>query len=160
MRMAIILVAVLIGALGLSATNALAKDEVYRWVDEDGVVHFGDLPDEHSNAETIDIRNSQGLGAQTQSGAAQQDTGQQQEPEPSYAQQLRDERAEYRREAAEKQRDIDAGCEQRRQIVANLEPSTRVIIRLEDGTVTRMDDNKRLETLAEAKDYIAEKCNK
>ena len=160
MRMAIILVAVLIGALGFSATNALAKDEVYRWVDEDGVVHFGDLPDEHSNAETINIRTSQDLDAQTQSGAVQQDTGQQPEPQPSYAQQLRDERAENRREAAEKQQDIDAGCEQRRRIVANLEPSTRVMVRLEDGSVIRMDDNERLETLAEAKDYIAEKCNK
>jgi hypothetical protein len=31
---------------------------------------------------------------------------------------------------------------------------------LEDGTVTRMDDNKRLESLGEAKAYIAENCDK
>ena len=160
MRIAIIFMTVLIGALGLSATDALAKDEVYRWVDEDGVVHFDDLPGKQAGAEPVKIRKSPGVSNQASSSPAPADANQQEEPQPSYAQQQRDERAKNRREAAEKKSAIDAGCEQRRQIVATLEPSTRVMVKLEDGTVTRLDDNERLESLAEAKDYIAEKCDK
>ncbi len=33
------------------------------------------------------------------------------------------------------------------------------MVKAEDGTVTRMDDNVRLETLNEAKTYIAKNCN-
>ncbi len=159
MRSTIIFKAVLITTLGLIAADALAKDVVYRWVDEDGVVHYGDLPDGQANAEQVKIRKSRSVNNQASSTPAPAATSQQEEPQPSYAQQQRDERAKHRREAAEKQREIAAGCEQRRQIVARLEPSTRVMIRLEDGSVTRMDDNERLEALAEAKDYIAGKCD-
>lgn len=159
MRITYILMAVLITTLGVSAMNAVARDEVYRWVDEDGVVHFSALPGEHADAVPVKIRKSMSVSSQPSSTPAPEGTSPLEEPQPSYAQQQRDERAKHRKEAAEKQRDIAAGCEQRRQIVARLEPSTRVMVRLEDGSVTRMDDNERLETLAEAKDYIAGKCD-
>ena len=155
MRIATILMAIFISILVLSATDAIAKDEIYRWVDENGVVHFGDRPGGQAGVEKIDIPESQINSTQPTSAAAATDTSQ----PPSRAQQQRDERAEKRKEAAEKKQAIAAGCEQRRQLVAQLEPSTRVMVRLEDGTVTRMDDNKRLETLGEAKAYIAKNCD-
>ncbi len=155
MRIATILMAVFVFMLVLSATDAIATGEIYRWVDENGVVHFGDRPDGQTGAEKIDVQENRSSG-QASSAPVSTDTGQQ----PSYAQQQRDERAEKRRETAEKKQAIAAGCEQRRQLVAQLEPSTRVMVRLEDGTVTRMDDNKRLDTLGEAKAYIAENCDK
>ena len=155
MRIATILMAIFISILVLSATDAIAKDEIYRWVDENGVVHFGDRPGGQAGVEKIDIPESQINSTQPTSAAAATDTSQ----PPSRAQQQRDERAEKRKEAAEKKQAIAAGCEQRRQLVAQLEPSTRVMARLEDGTVTRMDDNKRLETLGEAKAYIAKNCD-
>ena len=51
-------------------------------------------------------------------------------------------------------------CAQRRTLVSQLEPSSRVMVKMEDGTVTRLDDNIRLETLNEAKTYIANNCEK
>jgi hypothetical protein len=156
MRIATILMAIFISILMLSATDAIADDEIYRWVDENGVVHFGNRPDGQAGVEKVDIPEARINSSQPAATTASGDTS----PEPSYAQQRRDERAEIRKEAAEKEQAIAAGCAQRRQLVAQLEPSTRVMVRLEDGTVTRMDDNKRLETLAEAKAYIAEKCDK
>lgn len=156
MRIAIIFMAVCISVLVLSAADAAAGNEIYRWVDENGVVHFGDRPDGQTSVEKIDIPESQINSTQPTSTVATADASQQ----PSRAQQQRDERAEKRKEAAEKEQAIAAGCEQRRQLVAQLEPSTRVMVRLEDGTVTRMDDNKRLETLGEAKAYIADNCDK
>ena len=156
MRIATILMAIFISILVLSATDAIADDEIYRWVDENGVVHFGNHPGGQAGVEKIDIPESQINNTQPAATTASGDTSQ----EPSYAQQRRDERAKIHKEAAEKEQAIAAGCAQRRQLVAQLEPSTRVMVRLEDGTVTRMDDNKRLDTLAEAKAYIAENCDK
>ena len=156
MRITTIYVAALMIALVLSASSAVAKNEVYRWVDENGVVHFSDRADGQANAEQVDIQKSPSSSSLPSSSSVSSNADQQ----PSYADQLRNERAEKRREAAEQQRAIAAGCAQRRQLVARLEPSTRVMVEHEDGTVTRMDDNERLETLGEAKAYIAEKCGK
>ena len=156
MRIATILTAVFISILVLSATDAIAENEIYRWVDENGVVHFGDRPGGHAGVEKIDVPESQINSTQPASATATTDASQ----PPSRAQQQRDERAEKRKEAAEREQAIAAGCEQRRQLVAQLEPSTRVMVKMEDGTVTRLDDNVRLETLGEAKAYIAENCDK
>jgi hypothetical protein len=160
MRMTTILMTVLVTILVLSATDATAKDEIYRWVDENGVVHFGDRPGGRADVEQIEIQDNRGGTYQAPSTAVAADPGEQQEPQPSYAQQLRDERATKRKEAAEEKEIIDAACKQRRQLVAQLEPSTRVMVEYEDGTVVRLDDNERLKTLDEAKAYIAENCNK
>jgi hypothetical protein len=156
MRIATILTAVFISILVLSATDAIAENEIYRWVDENGVVHFGDRPGGQAKAEKIDIPESRINSTQPASVTASGDTSQQ----PSYAQQHRDERAANRKEAAEKQKALEADCPQRRQLVAQLEPSTRVMVTYEDGTVIRMDDNDRLEKLNEAKAFIAENCDK
>jgi hypothetical protein len=160
MRFATIFMAVLIISLALSVNNAVAKGEVYRWTDENGVVHFGQRPEGHTNAEQVIIQKSPANSTPSSSVDSSTDGDQKQEPQPSYAQQQRDERAKYRQENAERQNEIAAECDQRRQIVSRLEPSTRVMVNNKDGTVSRLDDNLRLEALAEAKAYIAEKCNK
>jgi hypothetical protein len=155
-----ILVAVIAVVFVFMATEALADDEIYRWVDESGVVHFGDQPPAQTGAEQIVIEQPEATNSPASSGSEPTGQGDSEEPKPSYAQQLRDERAVNRKEAEEKAQIIAEACAQRRQLVSQLEPSTRVMVRMEDGTVTRMDDNIRLETLGEAKSYIAENCNK
>jgi len=150
--------AVLAAAITMAATDATAKDEVYRWVDDKGVVHFGDRPPEKTDAEAIGLRESDSTGVQPSTNPAASADAIIDETEPSFAQQQREARAERRKEAAENQAAIDAGCQQRREIVAQLEPSTRVMVRGEDGEVFRLDDNERLKALDEAKAYIAEKC--
>ena len=149
---------VLIATLVLLATDAPAKDEVYRWVDENGVVHFGDRPDEQTEAELIDIQVSEGSGPATSPAPDPANPGQPSEPKPSLAQQRRDERAAKRLEAAEREAVLAQSCETARQRVASLEPSPRVIVQHDDGTVGRLDDNKRLELLNNAKSFIAKNC--
>ena len=143
----------LLVVLMLAATEAPAKDEVYRWVDENGVVHFDQLPGEHKEAMQLDtqsgIDNNQAPAA----------TEQYQRAEPSLAQQKRDERAALRQEAEELRAATDKACAEARQRVAKLEPSPRVMVEYEDGSVSRLDDEKRLELLADAKAYIAKNCN-
>lgn len=158
MRISTVSIAIFIATFALLATDAMAKDEVYRWVDKDGVVHFGDRPAGQTNAEKIDVQTDSGKATSSVPATANPD--QQQEPQTSYAQQRRDERAEVRKATAEKDKDLAAGCAHHKQLVSQLEPSTRVMVEYEDGTVIRMDDNDRLKKLAESKAYIAENCNK
>lgn len=159
MRLAIIILALVITTFSFFSAEAMAEEEIYRWVDENGVVHFGGLPPIETNAEQISIPTSKISDTPYSADPAPADADAPLGPQPSVAQQLRDERAEKRAEAAEKNREIAEACEQRRTIVSQLEPSTRVMVTSEDGTVTRMDDDVRLETLNEAKTYIARNCN-
>lgn len=160
MRIAVITLAVLIVTLPFLATDAMTSDEIFRWVDANGVVHFGDRPPANTAAEQITILPSTGTSTPPAPEATTADPDQPLDPQPSFAQQLRDERALRRAETAENDRIIAEACAQRRTIVSQLEPSTRVMVKSEDGTVTRMDDNVRLEKLNEAQTYIAENCNK
>ena len=156
MRFSIIIATVFISiTIGL-VPHTMAAEEVYRWVDENGVVHFGDRAPDQGNAEKVSVKPSSGAESSPASPNAEQTV----DPQPSYAQQLRDARAEKRAETEENEKMIAEACKQRRTLVSQLEPSTRVMVRLEDGTVTRMDDNIRLETLNEAKTYIANNCEK
>lgn len=148
----------------LTATDAIATDVVYRWVDDKGVVHFGDRTAASADAEKVNIHRSTTVNALTAAaepaGDAESPSIYQQPAEPSIAQQRRDERAKNRRKAAELERAIAAACIQRHGIVAQLEPATRVMVKGADGEVYRLDDNERLKALDEAKSYIAGNCDK
>lgn len=165
MRKLTIFVSVMFTLLMILATDARSKGEVYRWVDENGVVHFVDDPKGHKDAEKLDLQadETSGLGvnpgpATTRPGQASE--GQQQEEQPSLAQQRRDERAAKHQASKQRQAEIARTCERAQQRVAQLEPSPQVLVRTEDGTIERLDDNKRLELLAESKTYINANCNK
>ena len=153
MRIATIIMAIFITTLALSARDAAAENEIYRWVDKNGVAHFSDMPPDRTVSEQVTL-------PQSKVGTIAPATQTQPEPQPSYAQQIRDERAEKRLVSKENEKIIAEACAQRRKLVSQLEPSPRVIIRYEDGKVSRMDDNERLEMLAEAKTYIAANCDK
>ena len=157
MRIVTILVAVLFATLALSTTTVLAEETIYRWVDKDGVVHFGNRPEGHEEAEIVDIKATPDLESQANPEPSSVYSA---NTEPTYAQKLREERAQSRKVAAEKQKEMDLLCKNNRERVATLEPVTRVMYTQEDGSVIRMDDNDRLEKLAESKAFIAENCDK
>jgi hypothetical protein len=163
MRFMAIIVSTLLAAQVLVATDALANDEeVYRWVDENGVVHFGDRPPEHSGAKKVTIQDGTNSGIRTNPapGLNQAEAANESEPQPSMAQQRRDERASSRAEAAEQKKIIAAACAEASKRVAQLEPFPHVLVRNEDGSVSRLDDNRRLELLAEAQTFIDANCSK
>jgi len=160
MRTATIFLMIFSATFGMWVPAADAQDEIYRWVDKDGVVHFGDRPDSQGSAEIVEIQqdvNSDDSNAPESGSSA---SAQQPDPAPSYAQQLRDERARKRAEAVAIKEKTDAACEKVRQYLATIEPSTRVMVTQEDGTVTRMDGELRAQKVAESKQFLAENCNK
>ncbi len=157
MRISTFFIAVLIATLVLSATQTVAEEQIYRWVDKDVVVHFHPRPEGHADAEVVNLNKAPGNDPQSDPESLSPYAS---DPQPSYAQKQRDERKQGRKEAAEKQKEMDVLCKNNRDRVATLEPVTRVMYKQEDGTVIRMDDNDRLEKLAESKAFIAENCDK
>jgi len=153
MRIATFFMTILVTTLAFLTTDALARDEIYRWVDENGIVNFSDRPDGPGDAEKIYIELNQISTEPAPDISTETD-------QPSYAQQQRDERAKNYTEAKQKQQELDEACEKRRQLVARLEPKPSVLVMHDDGSATRMDDDDRLARLAEYKAFIAENCNK
>ena len=160
MRFTTFFMIIFIGTLTTWAPQSSAQEEIYRWVDENGVVHFGDRAPKQIDAERISIPQSHVISAQPSADAAAVDPTDAQDPQPSFAQQRRDERAEARREREANAEVTAEKCTKARQVVSQLEPSPRVIVTNEDGTVSRMDDDYRLETIGKAKAFVAENCNK
>ena len=159
MRIAILFMVIFIGVFTMWAPQSAAGEEVYRWVDDNGVVHFGDRPPQQKEAEVISLPQSPGISSGSSSDPDPVNPADAQVPQPSIAQQARDARAEARREREAKAEATAENCNAARQAVSQLEPSPRVNVTHEDGTVTRMDDDDRLEKLAEAKAFVAEHCD-
>ncbi len=159
MRFTTFFMIIFIGAFTIWAPQSAAKEEIYRWVDENGVVHFGDRANNQNDAEKISLPQEHGITAQPSVDPAAVDPAETQDPQPSYAQQIRDERAEARRENEANAKITAENCTKAQTVVNKLEPHTRVNVMYDDGTVSRMDDDDRLERLGEAQTFIAEHCD-
>ena len=132
--------------------DAQAK-ELYRWTDENGVVHFADTKPAGQEVETQSIPQEQapqGDNPYQQGSAA---TG------PSLGEQRREEIAQ-RNDAAQASRAIsEAECAAWQAEVDRLEPTRRVFLTNAQGETERMDDVVRANRVAELKAQIARNCN-
>jgi len=159
MRITLSIFLILIVTSLFLAPDAIAGDEIYRWVDEDGVVHFGEQQPANTDAEQVIIEQDTSSDTLPSSNSALADPGLPAATEPSYAEQLREERAQKRAAAEENKKIMTEACAQKQAIVSKLEYTPRITVISEDGTETRMDDNVRVEMVDEAKSFIAKNCN-
>jgi hypothetical protein len=151
----------------LVSSHLAADNDVYRWTDADGVVHFGDNPPQGLATEQVEI--DQPPPAQDDFSESDEnefpapdgtEPARQANPEPevSYAQQRRDEREIKRKQLMSENAEKEINCARMEQQRATLEPMTRVIVTDENGEARRLDDDERLEGLEEAKSYLTENC--
>lgn len=150
-------------ALTLTAPDAQAADQVYRWVDEAGVVHYGDRPPEGVKATVVGVKPN-AVQIASPEPASRPPTGEEAadpeaaESELSYAEQSRQERAERRRQQQEEARKLQAECAVMQRQKDWVEPSPRVIVEDEEGNPRRLDDDERLKLLAEANAFLEKNC--
>ncbi|MBT8061064.1 MAG: DUF4124 domain-containing protein [Xanthomonadales bacterium] len=160
-----------VALLLLAGSAAWSASQIYRWVDDQGVVHFGSIVPEGVEATPVGVRPntvpsvsapsvkpSENAEPASEDGAAS-DAQAAEDESVSYAEQRRRARAEKAREQAQQAEKRAKECDLMRRQLAVLEPSPRVMIRGEDGTVQRLDDDKRLEALDETKAFLAANCN-
>jgi hypothetical protein len=153
------ILAILAAAMSVDA----AAREFYSWTDENGVVHYGDLPPKGQSVQTIqdDVSDRPGnTGPETDSDAAIADDteGEDDGPVKSLAQQRREELAKARKEKREAQAEMDRMCDIHRKARDGIEPTRRVFYTDENGERTRLDNDQRLALLKQAKDFLAKNC--
>lgn len=157
MRILMFILTALITIPAFLATHVMADDEIYRWVDKDGIVHFGDGPSASADAEILSMPQTINSATQPSLGS---DPDQPATTEPSYAQKVRQERAQQRAETEENKKIMAAACAGNQKILSELEYSPNIYVIAEDGTETRMDDNVRVDKVNAAKSFIDKNCKK
>ena len=130
----------------LFAIPALGQDAVYRWVDDQGTVHFTAQPPEDHEYERVDTES--GSVAAAGEDAAAEESFRPMEIEVGEA-------AEPAEPDAE---EITRLCADAREQLQILEQRARVMMRDEDGEETALEDDERQELIAETRQFMTENC--
>lgn len=150
----------------LMSGSCLAESDIYRWVDDAGVVHFSEQPPMTGKSEKVDTRvtTTEAIALEadtvTDSNSYNPANDQAVATQISPAQQIREERATARQVAAAEKARLEENCTNADYIVSRLQPHPDVLVTDKDGNVSRMDDDLRLKKLNEAQDYAKAHCNK
>ena len=131
--------------------EAQAK-ELYRWTDENGVVHFTDTKPEGQEVQTQTISEEQSPQGDNPYQQGSAETG------PSLGEQRREEITQRNEEAHAARAISDAECAAWQAEVDRLEPNRRVFFTNEKGETERMDDVARSNRVAELKAQISRNC--
>lgn len=145
-----VMVACLFSIIGASTVQA---QQMYKWTDKDGVIHFSETPPTDQQAEASSIPSGpppMGQDLSTNSGV---------DGMPSAAQQRREEISQSRDKNESEAMIKQAQCSAKQAEVARLEPNRRVFYTDENGETVRMDDQKRVDQVAAAKEFIRKNCN-
>jgi len=150
---------VLIFCLAVPAVAQESGRQMYRWTDENGVVHFTDQRPTGQDVTVIDIPDSSSQPASDmpqEEGKAVRSAESAEQLSP--AQQRREEMAKRREEILAAREKNEKACVEMRDELAQIEPNRRVFFTNEDGEVERMDDVVRTDRVAELKAKIATDC--
>lgn len=147
---------VLLALAAMTFSPAMAG-EIYKWVDENGVIHFGDRPPqrEPDALQTLQPElESSGVGPGIASdfGLEVNEDGQ------TVAQQRREEIRDSRREARLDQEERQNLCDYHQKQLARYEPARRLTYTNESGEVVRLDDDQRLALIENSKKIIEQNC--
>jgi len=149
---------VLLIALTLTLSNQLSAKKIYKWVDENGKVHYSDRPI-NENAESLEIKDK--ITPEQQQEARNQAQKLIQLQKRRVGNELSDIRDKKRaQEKADREsQELKQACKQARQGVKILEYQAPVFE--EDGKGNRryMEDKERQQELTRLKSEIAKHCN-
>lgn len=139
---------ILTGTLMLALSTTAMASQIYKWVDDKGVTHFGAQPPQGQESTTI---NTAAPPPRSTSSA----------PSPSVEEQLDPEQAaidkKVKEDVAKQEAERKQYCENARTNLAQLENNPR--LRVDDGgEVRRIDENERQERITELKKSIEENC--
>jgi hypothetical protein len=140
--------------LGLAAASAVAAGEVYRWLDADGKVHYGDRPP----ATGVDSRSLSLPPAP----AAEADQARRRLKQRRLLEAFEAERNQRHRlaaEAAAAKRERARDCENARRELARFERANIVYTSDTSGARVYMDDEERLQAAANARAWIGKHCD-
>ncbi len=148
MKLRLLLLPALLGC-GLAA----AETRIYKWTDENGVVHFSESP--RQGATLVTLTNVAAPPAEQAAALAANEATQARLDEGRTQRDEAQSSADEARQLAEAKRER---CQIARDEIAYIEPRTNLLVRSEDGQTRRLGDEERLERLAEARKVVEENC--
>jgi hypothetical protein len=144
------IISALVLSCALGAVNGYAAGtDAYSWTDKDGVVHFGDLPPEGQQADTIKLQDTS-----QPTGIGSGDSQPVPDAEPSAAEQKREELAQRRELYKQEEKGKEEACWLAKKHLAQYEPYRRVMYTNEAGEVVRMTDDERVALVQQARDHL------
>ncbi|AFM32129.1 MULTISPECIES: DUF4124 domain-containing protein [Stutzerimonas stutzeri subgroup] len=138
----------LAGGLVLALCGNVMAAQVYKWVDAQGVTHFGAQPPQGQQVETVNTVTAPAKSTTMPAPAAEDET--------EVDQQSIDRKV--KRQVAEQEAERKRYCETMRTNLAQLQNNPRVRVE-EKGETRRITEEERQARIAETRDKIAENCN-
>jgi hypothetical protein len=145
-----------LAALVIAISTSAFADEIYKWTDEDGNVHYEDRPSGDPSEEQLQLSYNR-----TNTEALQGRVEAQSDAENS-RQEAREQAAEEKRTAEEErlaaeQKQVE--CASHRAKLAKLLASPRVYRTNEEGARTYLDEAQRAESRTRAETFVKETCD-
>jgi len=138
----------LAGGLVLALCGNVMAAQVYKWVDAQGVTHFGAQPPQGQQVETVNTVTAPAKSTTMPAPVAEDET--------EVDQQSIDRKV--KRQVAEQEAERKRYCETMRTNLAQLQNNPRVRVE-EKGESRRITEEERQARIAETRDKIAENCN-
>lgn len=140
---------IILTSLLLALSASAMASQVYKWVDAQGVTHFGSQPPQGQAATSVNTS------------APPPKAAEQEQPAPTFESIADPEQAEFdkkaKQEVAAKQAELKKYCEDVRTNLAQLENNPRIRTEV-DGEMRRLSEEERQQRITEAKTAIAENC--
>ncbi|MGE6993005.1 DUF4124 domain-containing protein [Pseudomonas sp. NPDC047961] len=139
---------ILAGGLLLALSSSIMAGQVYKWVDAEGVTHFGAQPPQGQPAETLNTAVAPAKPAVTESATLEQ----------SGESEQRDIDRKVKQQVAEQEAERQRYCTTLRTNLAQLQNNPRVRVE-EEGGNRRLNEEERQARIGETKQKIADNCN-
>jgi hypothetical protein len=137
------------------ALPSMAAQTIYKWVDENGTVHYGERPPQGVTAEPVSVR-SPDVGT-SEPNATFTDPEAVAEAREEQQEQLR-QLAEANAEREEEAKRLAAACAAQRSRLADMIPRSKIILQNPDGTSRMLDDDERQAMIDESQKFVDENC--
>ena len=127
--------------------------EIYKWVDEEGKVHYGEKPPQTENTDIKTIKIRDNVDTKSSSDALKEKTNKLNEKNKNRKKEKADQKL-----AKEELKKNEALCEKAKKNLANYQ-NPRVNIEQKDGTMKTLGEEERQSGIIEAKDIVKRACN-
>jgi hypothetical protein len=139
----------------------IAAEEVYSWVDENGVRHYGDMPPDREDAEVLQLQEIPAMSDTPPRGAQPLENSAappEKEGELTAAQQRREDIKRQQKESREARAEKQKLCNMAQSRLAAIEPHRRVYFTNDKGETERMDDEQRVGEVESLHEYLDKNC--
>ncbi len=146
--------------LGGLITAPAVFSEIYRWVDENGIVHYSEVPpSSNQQAEIRDLpATPEEIGEIPPAGIDFDGDGTGGAEAAAAAELKRQQLAESREQLQDEQEALTMACNRARSRLQQIEPNRRVYFTNEEGETERMNDDQRVAEVAQLHEFLDRNC--